>query len=110
MAKRKRKKPKPDRQLLDPRLADGIRAMLETGFEADEVARRAVRMVIQIAGGKYASIIYSQHRRSKLSPVLTLERLRAEQEKLEACWGGKPVEGKVKRSLAAMARAAEDDE
>lgn len=100
--------PNHDRQLLDPMLAEGIQAMLDTGFEPDELARRTVRLIIQIAGEKYANIIFGCHRKSRLSPVFTPERLRADQEKLEACWGGKAVQARVRQSLEAMARAAAD--
>jgi len=98
-----------DRKLLDFRLAAGIQAMLDVGFEPTEVARRVVRMIIQIAGEERANVIFGRRKTPGVSPPFTPERLQAEQDDLESCWGGKAAGDRVRQSLDAMARVAADD-
>lgn len=95
------------RQILDPRLAAGIHAMLDGGFEPEEVARRTVRLIIQLAGQKYVDAF--RLRKHTLSHVLTPERLRLRQAEIEAEWGGPQTKRRVKDSLADMAEWADGD-
>ncbi len=112
MAKKKKPaaKPKvakpvaPSRQLIDPQLTAGIDAMLDAGFEATEVARRVVRLIIQRAGKRYTDEFWTKRRTSSLP--FTVERLEARAKELEAEWGGTRAEERVKDSLDEMAEWA----
>ena len=96
------------RQILSEQLTIGIHAMLDDGFEAGEVARRVVRLVIKLAGERYVDEFWK--RQHALSPVFTPERLRARQAELEAEWGGPRTERRVTSSLDAMAKWAAGNE
>ncbi len=93
-----------DRKLIDEQLTAGIRKMLDLGMEPEEVARRVVKLITQIAGEKHIAAL---HRRRDASSILTPKRIREAQAAIEASWGGPATEKRIRQSLDDMAEAAD---